>query len=188
QSRVFIISSPLSRLGRDRRRRRGRLAADWRLRATRLAGLQAERELERIRAVGLSYVVADQRLGHAKLAVGLEVRILGIVDLRGDGLEAGLVDEEVDMRWSIIVTALRAEQRAGRSFGGHRIAGRFYALEAERAVGVRLEAPAQIHVRLLGILVFVQAGGRGLPHIDLRVLDRLARHVADPTAEVQPRS
>src|SRR5947209_7444944 len=72
QSRDLVISPALSRrLRRDRGRRR--LAADRRLRPARFARLQAERELESIRTVRLSYVVADQRLGHAKLAVGLEV-------------------------------------------------------------------------------------------------------------------
>src|SRR5947209_19446003 len=66
---------------------RDRLAADRRLRPARLTRLEAERELESIRTVRLSYVVADQRFRHAELAVGLEVRVLGIVDLRGDGLE-----------------------------------------------------------------------------------------------------
>src|SRR5438874_5820353 len=89
---LVISSSSVARRSRGDARRL-RLAADRRLRPARFARLQPERELERIRTVRLSYVVADQRLGDAELAVGLEVRILGVVDLGGDGLEARLVDE-----------------------------------------------------------------------------------------------
>src|SRR5688572_31250753 len=93
--------------GRDRASRpasRGRGAAlsgdflrDGRLRPARLAGLDDEGEAQPV-GVALALEVADQRLGDAELAVGLEVRILGVVDLRGDGLVARLVDEEMQMR------------------------------------------------------------------------------------------
>ena len=65
-------------------------------------------------------VFTDQRAGDAELAVGLEVRIFRVVDLRGDRLEAGLIDEKVQMRGAHVVPALRREQRARRAVGRHR--------------------------------------------------------------------
>src|SRR6266853_1081975 len=72
-------------------------AADRRFRQAALAGLEREFEFQNV-LVFFFREIPYKCLRDAELAVGLQVRVLGIVDLRGDGLEAGLVDEEVDVR------------------------------------------------------------------------------------------
>src|SRR5437764_1236603 len=129
-----------------------RLAADRRRGPPRFAGLELEGELETVGAVGLPYVIADQRASDAELAIGFEVGVLRVIHLGSDRLEARLVDEKVDMRRSVVMTSLCAQQGAGRAFGRHRITGGLHAFEVERAVGVGLEARAQIHVRLARVL------------------------------------
>src|SRR5688572_32146877 len=68
-----------------------------------------ESERKRI-AVAVLPVVADERLRHPELAVGLEIFVLWIVDLRGDGLVARLADQEVQVRGTPVVAPLRAQQ------------------------------------------------------------------------------
>ena len=159
-----------------------------RLRQARLAGLDHERELQPVAAVRLLLVIADQRLGDAELAVGLEVRVLRVVDLRSDGLEAGLVDQKVQVRGAHVVALLRGEQRARRSVGRHRVAGGLDAGEAERAVLARGELAAQVHLGLRRVLVLVEADGGGMPDVDLCLLNRLTSPVTNPSFERKTRT
>src|SRR6267378_2860204 len=87
---------------------------DRRLGQPALARLEGEREFERV-FLAVPLEVSDQGPGDAELAVGLEMRVAGVVDLRGDGLEARLVDQEVEVRRAEVVPLLGTQQRAGRS-------------------------------------------------------------------------
>src|ERR1700716_2160489 len=99
------------------------LAADGRLRQAALARLEREFEFQDVLVFFLCEI-SYKRLCDPKLTVCFQVRVLGIVDLRGDGLEAGLVDKEVDVRGAEVVPFLRAQQRAGGTVDGDRIARR----------------------------------------------------------------
>src|SRR5688572_22826094 len=149
---------------------RGDFLRDGRLRAARLSGLYHEGEAEPI-GFAFAFELADQRLGHAELAVGLEVRVLRVVHLRSDGLVARLVDEKVQMRGAEIVPFLRAEQRAVRPVDWNRIAGGLHAREAERAILERHEPAAQVHFGLRRVLVLIEADRRGVPYIHFRAGD-----------------
>src|SRR6185503_21139806 len=60
--------------------------------------------------------------------------------------------------------------------------------EAERAIRQRGELAAQVHLRLRGVLVLVEADGGGVPHVDFGAGERLALRVLDPALEDQLRS
>src|SRR4051812_14546224 len=156
--------------------------ADRRLGKPGFAGLELERVLQLV-AFALLHEIADQRLRHAELRVGLEMRILGIVDLRGDGLVSRLVDEEVQVRRPHVVALLRREQRARRAVDGHGIARWLHAPETERTIALRGKDAAQVHLRLLRILVLIEPGRRGLPDVDLGVGDGLSLHIRDFSAK-----
>ena len=64
----------------------------------------------RRRCAGLvAHVVPHQRLGDAELHVGVQIRIVAAVDLRELALEPGLDDQEVQVRGTQVVPALRAQ-------------------------------------------------------------------------------
>src|SRR3954466_10992963 len=71
------------------------LARDRGGREPRLAGLEHEVELQCVGVLAGLHVVTNQGARNAELAVGLEHRIVRIVDLRCNGLVAGLVNEEM---------------------------------------------------------------------------------------------
>ena len=79
----------------------------------------------------VAHVLADQRSRDAELHIGLEIRIIARIDLRELRLEAGLVDQEMNVRRPQIMPSLRAQQVAHRSIHGNRVPGRFHAAEAD---------------------------------------------------------
>ena len=83
------------------------------------------------------------------------------------GLEARLVDHEVNMGGPHVVASLRAQQRADGAAQRYRIAGRLDAAEGDMPPGIGGELAAQVHVALLGVLVLVEPFGRGMPDIHL---------------------
>src|SRR5271170_5717457 len=114
-------SSPLEPL--DRRALAAQLVGDGRPRQLGDAGLDLEGVFERIpwplhvRGRGrpvVADIVTDQGLRHAELGVGFERRIVVAVDLGDVGLEAGLVDQEMQMGRAHIGAALRAQEIAHR--------------------------------------------------------------------------
>ena len=102
----------------------------------------------------------------------LTARVALSADYRGDGPDG----------------AVRAQQFAGRSADRDRVTGRLDALERDVAALVGEELAAQVHVRLPGVLVLIEALGRGLPDVDLGALDRRAGAVAEPGLHQQRRT
>src|SRR3974390_1293419 len=78
-------------------------------------------------------------------------------------------------------------QIADRAVDRDRIAGWFHAAKPEVALRVGHELAPQIHRRLLGILLLVEAFGRGMPDVDLGAFDRLAFFVLPPPVYEQAR-
>src|SRR3989304_8478144 len=122
---------------------RGRLAADGRIRQPAFSRLQHEAEFERV-ALPRFHEIPDQRPGHAELAVGFQMRIAGIVDLGGDRLESGLVDQEAAVGRAEVVAPLRTQQHTGGAVHRHRIACGLDAPKAETAVRPGREFAAQV--------------------------------------------
>src|SRR5580658_9599154 len=122
-----------------------RLAGNRRPRQVRGAVLHDEGVFERIpgrgdvgrgRALGavVAYVIANQVAGDAELHIGVDVRVLRIVKLRDQRLEAGLVDQEMQVRGPHIVPAGGTQQLADRTVDRDRVAGGLYAAKANVSV------------------------------------------------------
>ena len=116
--------------------------------------------------------IAEQRLRHAELDVGIDVGIVGVVDLRDQDLEARLEDQRMQMRRPHGVAILCLQQAADHAVRRDGIADHHHRAEPEAAVGVGREFAAQVHLGLFGILVLVETHRRGVPDIDLGALDR----------------
>ena len=165
----------------------------------RLAGLDHERVVEGVPGLGhvrrrgrlvtglVPHVVDDERAGDAELRVGVEHRVVVAVQLRGDRLEAGLVDHRVDVRRAERVPLERGEQVAGRAARRYRVAGRLDAAEREGTVLIGDEAAAQVPLGLVRVLVLVQAVRRGVPDVDLGAGHRVAVGVHHRACEEQRR-
>ena len=67
-------------------------------------------------------VACDEGARHAELRVGLEMRIVGRIDLRRDRLVAGLVDQKMHVRRAHVVPLLRIQQSAHRAVQRYGIA------------------------------------------------------------------
>src|SRR3974377_1236447 len=78
-------------------------------------------------------------------------------------------------------------QIADRAVDRDRIAGWFHAAKPEVALRVGHELAPQIYRRLLGILLLVEAFGRGMPDVDLGAFDRLAFLVLHHRVDEQDR-
>src|SRR4051794_34964791 len=95
-----------------------RLGPDRRHRTPRLAGFEDEALVERIpggrkalrRRLIMTTVAANQRAGDAELYVGIQMLVVRRVDLRDHGLEAWLVDHEVEVGRPVMVAAGGADQ------------------------------------------------------------------------------
>src|SRR5436305_14405526 len=101
----------------------------------------------------------------AELHVGLDVLVVGYVELRDQRLEARLVDQKMQVRGPHVMAAQRTQQFADRAVDWNRVSRGFDAAEADMAVRIGGEFAAQIHVGLNRILVFVKTFWRGLPDI-----------------------
>src|SRR3546814_9290345 len=78
------------------------------------------------------------------------------------------------------VAPLRTDQSPHRAADGYWVTRGLDGAKAHAAIGIRAEFPAQVHVRLFGILVLVVAVGRRMPDIDLGIGNWLASFVAYP--------
>src|SRR5262249_21885988 len=97
----------------------------------------------------------DPRARPAAIRLSLDIGIGGIVDLRDQGLEAGLEDQRMEMRRPVGMAALRLQQAADHAIGWNRIADEHHRAEGKAAIGIGRELAAQVHVGLLGVLVLV---------------------------------
>src|SRR5262245_42986589 len=161
---------------------------NWWLRKAAFAPLHHESLIERIpvaRHVGcrgcpvIAYVIADEGTSHAELHVRLEFLIVVDIDLRDKSLEAFLENQKMQMGRTIIVTSRGAHQIADRSVDWDGIACGLHTAEAEMTFSIGHEFAAQIHWRLLGILLLIKSLRRGVPYIDLRTGDWLSVLVLD---------
>ena len=87
------------------------------------------------------------------------------------------------------MAVLRAQHLAARAVGGHGIARGTHRAEMEAPFGIGLEASAQVVVRLVLVLVFVESHGRSLPHVDDRAGDGAALdvgHAAEHGERIAP--
>ena len=102
--------------------------------------------------------------------------MLGVIgeDLRDQRLAARLGDHEMNMRRPVRMAQLRAQQIADRAMRRHGIACRPHRAEMVAPARVGGEQAAQVHLRLLRVLVFIEPDRRGVPHIDVRAGHRPA--------------
>src|SRR5690242_20896989 len=85
------------------------------------------------------------------------------------------------MRGTIVVSSSRADEVAHWAVDRYRIPCWFHTAETELALGVGHKLAAQVHRRLLWILLFVETLGRGVPNVDLSTGDRFAILILDQT-------
>src|SRR6266478_8006990 len=97
--------------------------------------------------------------------------VVGRVDLRDQGFEARFVDHEVQMRGPEVVATGRLHQFSDWPIDRNWIPRRFHAAEMKAPGFVGNKPPAQIHLGLLGILIFIETLRRRMPDIDLSPCD-----------------
>src|SRR6185437_10669952 len=139
----------------------------------------------RRRLVLVQDIVSDGVARDAELRIRLQGLIVTAVGLRGNRLIALLVDEGVQMRGPKRMTVLYFQQLLGRTAGGHRITGRLDAAITKNPGSIRKEPPAQIPLRLSGILILVEPARRGMPHVHIGLGNRVALAVNHPTGKEQ---
>jgi len=91
----------------------------------------------------------------------------------------------MQMRRSIGVPLLRRQQAPHHAVGRNGVAHHLDGAEPEAALGVGDELSAQVHVRLAGILILVETDRGGVPDIDVRAGDRIARPIDDAAGDEQ---
>ena len=89
-------------------------------------------------------------------------------------MRAGLIDHEVQMGGAKVMAARGAHQIADGAIDGNWVTRRLDAAEIETSVFAGDKAPAQIHLGLTCILIFIETFRRGMPDIDLGARDRTA--------------
>src|SRR5262249_41411205 len=82
--------------------------------------------------------------------------------------------QRMDVRGTEGMTLQGRDEIADGAAHRYWVAGRLDAAEGKCAVLVGAELAAQVHLGLLGVLILVEADGRGVPHIHLRIGDRVA--------------
>ena len=133
----------------------------------------------------MAHIVAEKRPRDAKLRVGVDVRVIRIVDLRDQNFEALFDDQGMKMSRSKGVPVLSLQKPSDHAVGWNWIANHLDGGEPESAILIRREFAAQIYVGLFGVLVLVEADWRGMPDIDFSARDRLARPINDARADEQ---
>src|SRR3954447_26232942 len=116
------------------------------------------------------------------------MRIVGRVDLRDQGFETGLMDDEGQMGRPIIVATGGADKFADRAIDRDRIAGGLDGAEMQASGLIRNKTAPQIHLGLLGILVLVESLGVRVPHVGLGASDWPPLSVLDRDANKKPRT
>src|SRR5713101_4074486 len=91
------------------------------------------------------------------------------------------------MRWPKVVPVLGVQESAHRTVCRYGIPCRLDASEAEFSIGVCRKLAPQVHLRLFGVLILIQADRRRVPDIDLGSGNRPAFLIAHPTFEEQSR-
>src|SRR4029079_4940779 len=159
-----------------------------------LAGLHHKCLIKRIplaldvacrRSGAVAHVVRDQRAWYAELQVGLELFVIIDINLRDQSLESLLEDQKMQVRRTIIMTAGRTHEIADRTVHGYRVAGRLHASKTEMTAGVGSELSAQVHRRLLGVLLLVEALRRGVPDVDFSIGNRFSGLIFDQAIDEQ---
>src|SRR3974377_1330617 len=120
------------------------LSSDRRLGQAGLAAFHHESMFERIprrfdvrrarASLVVANVVADQMAGDAELHIGLDVLVVGHVELRDQSFEARLINQKMQVSGAHIVAPLRAQQFADRAVDRNGITRRLEAAEADMAV------------------------------------------------------
>src|ERR1700753_2644383 len=105
------------------------------------------------------------------------MRIVRRVDLRDQRLEASLEDHEVQVGGTEVVASRGPHQIADRAIDGNRIARRLDTPELKLPFRIGDETPAQIHLGLMRILIFVEALRRGMPDVDYSVRDGITMRI-----------
>src|ERR1700736_1294126 len=112
--------------------------------------------------------------------------VIGRVDLRDQGFEAGLVHHEMQMRGPVVVTTGGPHQVSDRPVDRYGVSRGLYASEVKAPGFVGSKAPAQIHLGLLWILILIETFGRRMPDIDFGSRDRTAVDVFDASMNDKP--
>jgi len=103
--------------------------------------------------------------------------ISAVEDLRNDRLIPLGRNNEVNMRRPHWVTIEEIQKLSGRPVLRNWISSWPEAVEVVAALVVGVEAAAEVHVGLIGVLLFVQAVGGGVPDVDFDVGDGLSGRV-----------
>lgn len=115
-----------------------------------------------------------QRILDRKDRVIRDVLVSPIKYLRDERFVARRGDDKVDMRRPHRMTIEQLEQLARGPIIRDGIAGRPQTIQGVVTVGGRVEASAQVHIRLVGVLLLVEAVGRRVPDVELGAGDGLA--------------
>src|SRR3712207_969274 len=102
-----------------------------------------------------------------------------VVDLRDQHLVPWFVDERVKVRRPVRVAILCLEEPPNDSISRNGVANHFHGAEPETTVFVGRELATEVHLRLLGILVLVQAHGGGMPDVDFGANDGVSGSILD---------
>src|SRR6185295_2505324 len=104
-------------------------------------------------------VVAHKGARHPELHVCFKIHVVVHVNLRDVCLVSLLIDEEMQMRGPHVVAARQPDKIAHRSIDGNRITRWPYGAKADTAIDAGSELSTKVHVRLNGVLVFVESFG-----------------------------
>ena len=127
--------------------------------------------------------VHDQTVLHRKHSIIVNVLVPPIEYLRDQRLVARRADDEVNVRRAHGVAVEQLEQLAGRAVIRDGVARRPQAVQRVFAVGAGVEAAAQVHVRLLRVLLLVQTVRGRVPDVEFGALDGLAADEVGDRAE-----
>src|SRR5690242_810601 len=86
----------------------------------------------------------------------------------------------MQMGGAIIVTASGSHKIANRSVDRNRISGWLAAAESKMPLGVCHKLSAEVHRRLLWLLLFIKAFRRGVPDVDFCALNRIPLLIFHP--------
>src|SRR5262249_35761184 len=152
---VAAIESPLT----------AQSSLNWWLRQPAITPLHHESLIKRVpfaldvrrrsRAV-VTHVISNQCPCDTELHVRFKFFIVIYIDLRNQGFEALLEDQEVQMSGAVVVPPGGTHEVADRPINGNGIAGRLNAAKAEMTMGVCHKFSSQIHRCLFGILLLVE--------------------------------
>src|SRR5579885_3003306 len=137
-------------------------------------------DVRRRRPAAVAHVITDERAGDAELHIAIELLVVIDIDLRDQRFESVFENQEVQVRRTKIVPLAGTDKVAHRTINRDRIARRLDAAKAEIPVFAGGEFAAEIHRRLLWVLLLIEAFRRRMPNVDFGSLDWRSILIFDP--------